>query len=301
MKTDTWFYQLFLTQPGMLAELLPRIAPDWEFDYSAPVLKEREFRLDGLLSPQSEDLTIPLVFLEAQMQNDEGFYGRYFAEIFLYLQQYPSRRPWQGLLLLQNRRQRLGNPVSYQILLETQVTCFYLEDLLTLTDTTPNLALLKILILEETEAFRLGQEILRQSREPRVFQQRLSLLETILASKFPHLGTEEILEMLDLKTIDLTQSRFYQEIVALGLQQGIEEGLQQGLQQGIEEGLQQGFQQGRREEAVELVLRQLARKCGALTPAQVDQVKLLPLETLESLGEDLLEFTSGTDLAAWLG
>jgi len=46
------------------------------------VLKEREFRLDGVLCPQSEDLTVPMIFLEAQMQADTGFYGRYFAEIF---------------------------------------------------------------------------------------------------------------------------------------------------------------------------------------------------------------------------
>ena len=45
MKTDKWFYQLFLTMPGIIAELIPNIPPDCEFDYIAPVIKEREFRL----------------------------------------------------------------------------------------------------------------------------------------------------------------------------------------------------------------------------------------------------------------
>jgi predicted transposase YdaD len=153
MKTDKWFYQLFLTMPGIIAELIPNIPHDCEFDYIAPVIKEREFRLDGLFIPQSENWNIPLIFLEAQMQSDAGFYGRYFAEIFLYLQQYPEKRPWQGLLILHNRQQYLGESVPYQVLLREQVKCLYLEDLLPRADISPNLALLKLLVLEEAEAF----------------------------------------------------------------------------------------------------------------------------------------------------
>jgi predicted transposase YdaD len=131
--------------------------------------------------------------------------------------------------------------------------------------------------------------ILRQSSDPVLFQQRLNLLETILVNKFPHLGTEDILKMLDLKTADITQSRFYQEVTALGRQEGRQEGLQEGLQT------------GRQEEAAALVLRQLNRKCGTLTPAQVAQVQSLTVEALEQLGEDLLDFASVADLEAWLG
>ncbi|MGA1623170.1 MAG: DUF4351 domain-containing protein [Synechocystis sp.] len=142
--------------------------------------------------------------------------------------------------------------------------------------------------VEEEAAFDLGQTILQQSKEPALFQQRLNLLETILVSKFPHLGTEDILRMLDLKNIDLTQSRFYQEVVALGL----EKGLQQGLQKGV--------QAGRQNEATELVLHLLKRKCGVLTSSQVEQVRGLDLAVLERLGEDLLDFTAVADLVAWL-
>ena len=48
----------------------------------------------------------------------------------------------------------------------------------------------RLLTVEEEAAFDLGQAILQQSKEPVLFQQRLNLLETILVSKFPHLGTE---------------------------------------------------------------------------------------------------------------
>jgi predicted transposase/invertase (TIGR01784 family) len=276
MKTDKWFYQLFLTMPGIIAELIPNIPSDCEFDYIAPVIKEREFRLDGLFIPQSENWNIPLIFLEAQMQSDAVFYGRYFAEIFLYLQQYPEKRPWQGLLILHNRQQYLGESVPYQVLLREQVKCLYLEDLLPRADISPNLALLKLLVLEEAEAFHLGRHILEESETQTTFQQRLNLIETILVNKFPYLGTQEILRMLDLKTADITQSRFYQEVVEVGRQEGLLAG------------------------EADLILRQLTRKYGALTPEVNQQIKALTIAELGDLGEALLDFVEMSDLEAWL-
>jgi predicted transposase/invertase (TIGR01784 family) len=284
MKTDKWFYQLFLTMPGIIAELIPNIPPDCEFDYIAPVIKEREFRLDGLFIPKSENYDIPLIFLEAQMQSDTGFYGRYFAEIFLYLQQYPEKRPWQGLLILNNRQQYLGETAPYQIILQEQIKCLYLEDLLPRADISPNLALLKLLVLEETEAFHLSRSILKKSDTQTTFQQRLNLIETILVNKFPHLGTQEILRMLDLKTTDITQSRFYQEVVEVGRQEGLHAGLQEGLRAG----------------EADLILRQLTRKYGTLTPEVNQQIKALTIAELGDLGEALLDFVEISDLEIWL-
>ncbi|WP_265583496.1 DUF2887 domain-containing protein [Synechocystis salina] len=115
MKTDKWFYELFLSQPGMLAELVPGIEPQWQFTYSAPVIKEKEFRLDGVFVPISNDPMVPMVFAEAQMQTDEDFYGRFFASVFLYLRQYKIRRAWRGLLILPSRGLTLGGifPILY--------------------------------------------------------------------------------------------------------------------------------------------------------------------------------------------
>jgi predicted transposase YdaD len=121
MKTDKLFYRIFLSQPELISELLPDIPPDCEFEYSAPVVKETEVRLDGLLTPKSDDLSLPLVFFEAQMQSDVDFYGRFFAGIFLYLKQYKANRPWQGLLILNCHSQDLGAEVPYRLQLETQV------------------------------------------------------------------------------------------------------------------------------------------------------------------------------------
>jgi predicted transposase YdaD len=51
------------------------------------------------------------------MQPDTDFYGRYFAEIYLYLKQYKIIRPWRGLLILKSRRHDLSfrNPLPIPV------------------------------------------------------------------------------------------------------------------------------------------------------------------------------------------
>ena len=51
---------------------------------------------------------------------------------------------------------------------------------------------------------------------------------------------------------------------------------------------------------MDLALRQLRRRCGDLTPGQVAGVRALPLERLEELAEELLDFQGAADLDAWL-
>jgi predicted transposase YdaD len=170
MKTDKLFYRIFLSQPDLIAELLPGVPPDCEFEYSAPVVKEIEVRLDGLLIPSSDDLSLPLVFLEAQMQTDVNFYGRYFAGIYLYLRQYKPNRPWKGLLILNRRSQDLGSEVPYQLQLDLQVQRLYLEDLLPLTELSPNLAMLRLLFLPDEEVSIAAQAILNDPPTEAEFQ-----------------------------------------------------------------------------------------------------------------------------------
>jgi predicted transposase YdaD len=100
-------------------------------------------------------------------------------------------------------------------------------------------------------------------------------------NKFPYLGTQEILRMLDLKTADITQSRFYQEVVEVGRQEGLQAGLLAG--------------------EADLILRQLTRKYGTLTPEVNQQIKALTIAELGNLGEALLDFVEMSDLENWLG
>jgi predicted transposase/invertase (TIGR01784 family) len=283
MKTDKLFYQIFLSQSALISELLPDIPASCEFEYSAPVVKETELRLDGLLTPTSDDLELPLVFIEAQMQSDADFYGRFFAGIFLYLRQYKIARPWRGLLILRRRSQDLGYKAPYQILLDAWVQRLYLEDLIPLTDLSPNLALLRLLVVPDQEASGVAQSILSSSETEIEFRRRLELVEAILINKFPQLSIEEVRQMLDLKEADSSQTRYYQEVLQIGKQEGRQEGRQEMLRQEIA-----------------LILRLLTRRCGNLTIAKQEQVRLLPIDILEALGEALLDFRGIEDLDIWL-
>jgi predicted transposase YdaD len=124
------------------------------------------------------------------MQNDVDFYGRFFAGIFLYLKQYKANRPWQGLLILNRRSQDLGAEVAYQLQLETQVQRLYLEDLLSLTELSPNLAMLRLLILPDLEVGTAARALLENPPTEAEFRRRLDLVEAILVNKFPQLSFE---------------------------------------------------------------------------------------------------------------
>ena len=75
----------------------------------------------------------------------------------------------------------------------------------------------------------------------------------------------------------------------------------EGEERGLEQGLEQGLIEGRAAEGKALVLKQLTRKLGNLSPELSAKVSDLSLERLEALAEDLLDFTSMADLESWLG
>ncbi len=83
---------------------------------------------------------------------------------------------------------------------------------------------------------------------------------------------------------------FQRELDTMGLKE--EEQVMQIVTSWMETGMQQ--------EAQKLVLRQLNRRVGTLEPPLEQRVRELPLERLEALGEDLLEFSYISALVNWL-
>ena len=63
---------------------------------------------------------------------------------------------------------------------------------------------------------------------------------------------------------------------------------------------QLAIEQGRQVEGVSLILRLLTRRIGAIPANLVEQISQLPIETLENLGEALLDFQNEADLVNWL-
>jgi predicted transposase YdaD len=68
----------------------------------------------------------------------------------------------------------------------------------------------------------------------------------------------------------------------------------------IEEGRQEGEARGRQEGEAVVTLRLLNRRCGPLSEATTARIQALPLDQLEALAEALLDFSGPADLAAWL-
>ncbi len=62
-----------------------------------------------------------------------------------------------------------------------------------------------------------------------------------------------------------------------------------------------GIEQGKQLEAANLVLRQLNRRLGQISESVSEQIRQLPVEQLENLGEALLDFENEADLLGWLG
>jgi Domain of unknown function (DUF4351)/Putative transposase, YhgA-like len=65
-------------------------------------------------------------------------------------------------------------------------------------------------------------------------------------------------------------------------------------------GQEQGREQGKQQEACTMVLRQLNRRVGGLTPQLQERIQQLSTPVLEDLGEALLDFSAIADLENWL-
>jgi predicted transposase YdaD len=162
--------------------------------------------------------------------------------------------------------------VPYQLLFNAWVERLYLEDLLPLRNLTPNLAILRLLVIPDREAGSAAQSILADTDSETEFRRRLDLVEAILVNKFPLLTIEEVRQMLNLREASVRETRFFQEV------------------------LQEGRQEGRQD----FVLRLLARRYGDLPIDQTTQIRSLPMAQLENLGDALLDFDGMADLEDWL-
>lgn len=99
-----------------------------------------------------------------------------------------------------------------------------------------------------------------------------------------------------------------QGIVSRGIEEGLErarvqlmrEGMQAGRQAGIQEGRQEGMQEGIRAGQRALILRLLERRVGTVNPDVVSRIGELSVEQLESLVEEVVGFSSLSDLMVWL-
>jgi predicted transposase/invertase (TIGR01784 family) len=279
LKTDSLFYLLFQTAPDILFDVLGRVpAVENAYDFCSVELKQTAFRIDGVFVPRPETNDSTVYFVEVQFQEDEFFYQRFFAEIFLYLRQNPAVTQWQAAVLFSKRRIEPSQTSAYAVLLDSsQVQRIYLEDLQQESKVSIGIGLIQLIISTPGQVAEQAKSLLdrlhadEQSKLSR--QAIIELIETIVVYQFPLLSREAIEQMLGLS--ELKQTRVYQDA------------LQEGIEQGIE-----------RERS--LILKLLTRRVGSVSAQSEAKILKLSVTQLEALGEALLDFSSAADLQDWL-
>ncbi|MEA5538103.1 Rpn family recombination-promoting nuclease/putative transposase [Limnoraphis robusta Tam1] len=68
----------------------------------------------------------------------------------------------------------------------------------------------------------------------------------------------------------------------------------------LQQGVRQGVQQGRGEGEASLIIRQLTRRFGELSPEVIQRIRSLSLPQLDALGEELLDFTEIAEFVTFL-
>jgi predicted transposase/invertase (TIGR01784 family) len=270
MRRDTIFYQLFRQSPTLLFDLIsyPPHNPN-QYVFDSIEVKETAFRIDGVFIPP--DAAGIIYFCEVQFQLDELLYERMLSEISIYTYRHRnSFSDWQAVAIYPSRSlEQLNKSVVLEMLASGRITPIYLDELATGADLPIGLSLMLLTLLEGDEAQVEAKRMIQASRPLEDGRVIMDLISTIMVYKFNNLTRDEVDAMLG---IELEQTRVYQDAKADGKIEG--------------------------EQA--LVLKQLTRKLGTIKPEIRARVNSLKVERIESLGEDLLDFTQMSDLLNWL-
>jgi predicted transposase/invertase (TIGR01784 family) len=284
LKTDSVFYRIFQTSPGILFEILgqsPELAQGYSFE--SVEIKQVAFRLDGVLLPALDAPDQTVWFIETQMQDDTEFYHRFFAQIHLYLKLHPKTYDWQSIVIFPSRNIEPKNLRLHRTLINSdQVHRVYLADFSDISTESIGIGLMQLIVADTIEAIAKAKELLTRTKPLSKTDAKLSavveLIETIVVYKFPSLSREEIERMLGLS--ELRETKVYQEA--------------------LEEGREEGMAEGKLEGEQSVILRQLARRIGNVTPDQQAQIRALSIYQLEALAEALLGFSQPDELTHWL-
>ena len=275
--SDKLFYWVFQNQPDWILPLqadLPADAGGYRF--SAPVLKEREYRLDGLFLPPPQRPELPAVILEAQMAADPTFLRRLYAECGRWLQQEASIDHWRVVVICPHRNLNFGRPQAVAEFLRQRVHWIELQPAAADPTAPPLLRALALLVQPEEQVPASSAAIQAEVNGTADAGAIGDVIAAIVITRFNGRSLEELCAMGGITLEDFTQSVAYREIFG------------------------QGRQEGRQQGELEMALRLLRRRCGELNPQQEARIRSLRLEQLETLAEALLDFEGPSDLEAWL-
>jgi predicted transposase YdaD len=283
--SDKLFYWLFQQHAERIQPLVAAFLPRMDgYVFSAPVLKEREYRLDGLFLPPADQPELPALILEAQMAADPGFLLRLNAETGRLLQQQDRQgraiRQWQVVVICPSRELNFGDPTPVQEFVERRVVWIELQPERLPPSAPPLQKALAMLLLPEDQLPACSRAVRAEAAGTGLAAEIDDVIAAILISRFNGRTVPEICAMGGITVDDFTSSVAYREIFG--------------------QGQLEGELKGRQAEASAITVRQLQRRCGPLSSAQQSRIQALPLSALEALLDALLDFQGPEDLNTWL-
>ncbi|MFM8333211.1 MAG: Rpn family recombination-promoting nuclease/putative transposase [Candidatus Methylumidiphilus sp.] len=266
MKTDSLFYRLMQAQPTLAFELAGLTVPEpSRYGFISQEVKQTAFRLDGIAEPPKDRPDAPRGYVEVQFQPDEGFYLRFFSEIFLHLRQYPSSKHWQAVVLYPDASVERLAPSAEPLLILPNLHRIYLDQLPLLQSENPRHWLIGLILAEVKNLSPIVDTIKDHGIRHRTDKvDWLDFLETVLVYKLPNFTREEILKMLEFSDINIEETRYYQDAMAKGEKKG----------------------------EAKLLLRLLERKFRPLPDTARQRVAEADAETLLVWGERMLDANS---------
>jgi predicted transposase/invertase (TIGR01784 family) len=278
MRRDTIFYQLFVQSPSLLFDLIPNPptnAAGYTFD--SVEVKETSFRIDGVFLPP--DNSGNAYFGEVQFQKDNLIYERLLSEIGIYTYRHRDRfYDWLAIAIYPSRsveQEQLA--IVSEFIASGRITRIYLDELNTAEPLPIGLELMRLTTLEDETAVAEAKSLIYRSQQQSNSRAIIEMISTIMVYKFTSLTRTEVEAMIG---ITLQETRVYQDAKAEGKAEGVSE--------------------GRQVEGQSMILRQLSRRFGILSAEVSAAIIALPLEQLEDLSEELLDFQSIADLMNWL-
>jgi len=221
---------------------------------------------------------------EVQFQPKEDFYSEFLAEIFLYLNQYRPVQDWQAVAIFaRHNSEPAPDKFCQELITLGRIKRVYLEDLRQETN-SHGIEIIQLILASEKKAPTIARKLaekIEQETNTELRDNIVEFIEAVLVYKFPKLTRQEVEAMFSHS--DLKKTRVYQDAVLEGRQEGLQIGEQRGLQ---------------RQSAI--LLRQLTRKFGKISPRIKSQISKLSVAQLEDLAEAIFDLQTSADLSAWI-
>jgi predicted transposase/invertase (TIGR01784 family) len=269
MRRDTLYYQIFKEFPELLFQLTgdsPQNAAEYRFNSVA--VKEPTFTIDGVFEPLVLDGTGIMYLAEVQMQPDSRLYERMFAELFaLFYRSRELYNDWRCVMIYLSRSTEQQSTYPYRALLNSdQVQVIYLDEFGNIRDLPLIVSLAVLPTVPPKKAPAEARDILTRAREqPQQYEAILDLVTRVMSYMFIDQSPQEIDQMLD---IQFEETRVYKDT--------------------------------RAQVTLNMVIRQLERRCGQLEIGLVRGITALSVDQLEELGYALPDFKKVEDLEDWL-